>query len=381
MGKRYKPWQHRFHPMLREVDARAAAMSANGKEPRRHHLVPRFYLERWSESGKLRMTDLDAKRTFTRAPSNAARQTDFYRAESSEFSDVGSPIRWEVFLGMMEERAAGIMRALVDDDMQVAELAPDDFLDLASFIALQMTRGVSFRRNMQWIELQEFAVHYERGGVEAMRRLLRKNGADDSGDAAERAEAELLAFLADPTKLPMTNWLKIRNSEDMSRRATQEIAARQFVVYRGPAKLVTSDEPVVALDVELGSETGDFGLMNTPVLAYPLAPNAVLAMFRPGFPVLMSPSASLTTADMLDLSQAVLGNAYRYGFERPSMSLTSKLYVPPQPAGGVRHAVGRTPEGMELHLMRPGRRWAGAADSPTRPVERWWPQAMRSSVR
>lgn len=378
MGKRYKPWQHRYHPMLREVDARSAAMSASGKEPRKHHLVPRFYLERWSESGKLRMTDLDAKRTFTPAPSNAARQTDFYRVESGAFSDEGSPIRWEVFLGMMEERAAGIMRALVDDDLQVADLTPDDFFDLAWFVALQMTRGVSFRRNMQWIELQEAAVHYESGGVEAMRRLLRKGGADDSDEAAKRAEAELLAFLADPTKLPMLNWVKVRSSEDMARRAAYQIATRRFIVYRGPAKLVTSDEPVVALDAELGSESGDFGLTNTPVLAYPIAPNTVLAMFRQDFPVLMSPSASLTTTDMLDLSQAVLGNAYRYGFERPSMSLTSKLYIPPQPAGGVRHAIGRTPEGMELHLMRPGRRWAGATDSPVRPVERWWPRAMPS---
>lgn len=374
MGKRYKPWQHRFHPMLREVDARAAAMSANGKEPRKHHLVPRFYLERWSENGKLRMTDLDEKRTFTPAPSNAARQTDFYRVEGGPFSDGGSPIRWEVFLGMMEERAAGIMRALVDDELQVAELPPDDFFDLAWFVALQMTRGVSFRRGMQWIELQESALRYESGGVEAMRRLLRKNGADDSDEAAKRAEAELLAFLADPTKLPMLNWLKVRTSEEMARRAAHQLARRRFVIYRGPAKLVTSDEPVVALDVELGSEAGNFGLMNAPVLAYPIAPDVVLAMFRPGLPVLMPPSAPLTMRDVLDLNQAVLGNAYRYGFERPAMNLTNKLYIPPQAAGGVRRSAGRTPEGMELHLMRPGRRWAGVADSPSRPVERWWPR-------
>jgi hypothetical protein len=281
----------------------------------------------------------------------------------------------------MEERAAGIMRALIDDELQVAELPPDDFFDLAWFVALQMTRGVSFRRGIQWIKLQESALHYESGGVEAMRRLLQKNGADDSDEAAERAEAELLAFLADPTKLPMLNWLKVRTSEAMARRAANQLTRRRFVVYRGPAKLVTSDEPVVALDVELGSEAGDFGLMNAPVLAYPIAPHMVLAMFRPGFPVLMPPSAPLAMKDVLDLNQAVLGNAYRYGFERPATNLTNKLYVPPQAAGGVRRSAGRTPEGTELHLMRPGRRWAGVAGSPVRPVERWWPAAARANTR
>lgn len=189
-----------------------------------------------------------------------------------------------------------------------------------------------------------------------MRRLLRKNGADDSDEAAKRAEAELLASLADPTKLPMFNWLKVRTSEEMARHAAHQLARRRFIVYRGPAKLVTGDEPVVARDVELGSEAGKFGLMNASVLAYPIAPHVLLAMFRPGFPVPMPPSAPLTMRDVLDLNQAVLGNAYKYGFERPAMNLTKKLYVPPQAAGGVRRAAGRTPDGMELHLMRPGRR-------------------------
>ena len=68
--------------------ARATAMTAARQEPRRHHLVPRFYLERWAGDGRVRVVDLvRGRNAYELSPAQAALETDFYRLDELSPSD------------------------------------------------------------------------------------------------------------------------------------------------------------------------------------------------------------------------------------------------------------------------------------------------------
>jgi hypothetical protein len=130
---------------------------------------------------------------------------------------------------------------------------------------------------------------------------------------------------------------------------------------------------VIAIDEDMGSSSGEFGIGNAPIIVYPLAPDFVLALFRRDFPINLSDRESLTHSELLALNQSILGTTYMHGFELPSRRLTTQLYVPPlQP--GERIVVARRPNGEEIHQLTPGRRrWRGQPQAPRRSVERWWP--------
>ena len=85
--------------------ARAAAMTAAGQEPRRHHLVPRFYIDRWAVDGRVRVVDLlRGRNAYEVSPVQAALETDFYRLDEPD--DATSPVYWEAWLSEVEEKAA-----------------------------------------------------------------------------------------------------------------------------------------------------------------------------------------------------------------------------------------------------------------------------------
>lgn len=360
--------------MIRDIDSRAAAMEANGSIPRKHHTVPRFYLERWSESGKIRMTDLDRpSNTMTPNPVNAAKRTDFYRVEE-EILKRGSAFSWEVFLSVLEGKVAEITQQLLDEpDLQPEDLPIEVLGEIVWFVALQITRGVNFRRGLQWHRLQEFVIAYEKAGDAALRRRLEIAGFEVTDDRVDLARAQLEEMRKDPLKVPMMNALKIKISAQATSEIVKWISARRFVVYRTSVpRLVTSDEPVAPLAEFMGDPEAPLGIANAPVLVLPLSPSAILAMFNPGIHVRLDPNEPLTAADVLDLNQVVLGNAFAWGFERPSQSLTSKLYVPKLPEAGEREIVARTSAGAEVHRMTIGHRWRNDADAPVRPVARWW---------
>lgn len=357
--------------MLQEIERRAAALVAAGQEPRKHHLVPRFYLERWSEDSKIRMTDLSTRDTFTPSPLKAARRTDFYRSEEGTYK-WGTAVHWEVFLSVLEGRVSGFTSQLIDDGIPFHELPIEGQGEIIWYVALQITRGVTFRRNLQWTYLQEHVMLHDLSGDDALRRRLERGGFEVSDESLATVRDQLEQMKSDPMKLPMLTALKVKHSATAAAELVPWLAGRRMVVYRTPPRLVTSDEPVTPLDVDLGADSATFGVANAPVLVLPLAPSVVLAMFRPDFPVKLSPDVELSVEDTLDLNQAVLGNAYRYGFERPSMTMTTRLRVPDLPEAGERRIVGRGPNGEEIHKLTPGRRWRNQPGAPVRPVARWW---------
>lgn len=347
-------------------------MTARGEEPRKHHIVPRFYLDRWTENGKLRATDLDSKQTFTQSAENAARRTDFYRLEDGTYK-WGSPVWFESMLSVLEGRVAAPTDALANGTARLEDLRADQLVEILWFISLQLTRGMNFRRGLLWTLVQEHLIKYEFSGDDSLRQLLADGGYEVSEENVARMRSQLDEMRTDPEKFPMLTTLKIKQTAEAAEAMFPYLADRLPVIYRTPRRLVTCDEPVVMLDEDMGSTGGDFGVANAPIVVYPLSPDRVLALFLSDFRMMLRDDEMLTHDELLGLNQSILGNAYLHGFEKPSMSLTTRLYVPPLPPAGERVVVSRKSTGEEIHKFTPGRRWRAQPQAPSKPVARWWP--------
>lgn len=84
--------------------------------PKKHHLVPSSYLRRWEVAGKLRVTDVEAKRSHTTAAAKAARETDFYRLEADGLDpELVPPLLFETLLSQVEGWGKRIIDELVSD--------------------------------------------------------------------------------------------------------------------------------------------------------------------------------------------------------------------------------------------------------------------------
>jgi hypothetical protein len=114
--------------------ARAAAMTAAGQEPRRHHLVPRFYLERWAVNERVRVVDLIRSRNaYELSPAQAAVETDFYRLDEPDGDT--SPVHWEVWLSEVEEKAAATIACI--DAAGLADMGDEAHQWLCLFLAVR----------------------------------------------------------------------------------------------------------------------------------------------------------------------------------------------------------------------------------------------------
>lgn len=91
------------HPDVLALMARARK-SESASTPRKHHLVPASYLKRWAEGGKIRVSDVNAGRTYITAPEKAARETDYYRVQSEDIDpEFLPPLFLETFLSHIED--------------------------------------------------------------------------------------------------------------------------------------------------------------------------------------------------------------------------------------------------------------------------------------
>ena len=116
-------------------------------EPRRHHLLPRFYLRLFADERE-RMTVVPRagangpQTTYTATVENVLVERDYYaiRDEEGERSQVV-----EEALGRLEGAAATAVRALLDEGLVLSDELRAAW---SEFMAVQVTRGRQFRESL-----------------------------------------------------------------------------------------------------------------------------------------------------------------------------------------------------------------------------------------
>ena len=356
-------------------------MTANGEEPRRHHLVPKFYLERWAVNNRVLVTDLARdRRCFPVAPKNALVETDYYRVPAGSVQG-GSPVVWEAWLSKVEGDAAEVFAAIDEDGLPSLDQNPH--AQLLHFLGVQITRSRTQRFRGRWMMGPGYYKAWELHRAGAIEAMLERAGEDATPERIAEVEDYFSKAAADPWSVPIA----AEQEMDMATRGAAGLAetlrTRQLVLYRTARPLLTSDEPVVLLHERMGADhPDDGGYLRAPIVAFPFGPREVLAMFRQDIPVLRPNSTELGWIDTLELNRTIAGNAHRHLVESPGGRLGANLYVP-EAKDPVRMVTlpAANGEGPDRLWMPAQRRWTGESDAPVRPVASWWPAVVPPAPR
>ncbi|AQV93189.1 DUF4238 domain-containing protein [Cupriavidus necator] len=219
--------------------------------PRRHHFVPRFYLEGFCADDARALAVYDRVRNAYRAqrPTEVAHRRDYYAYEDEH----GNPVfTIEEGLGEVEGEASAVIQR-VDND---ALLSDDDRLTLATYAAFQFTRTPAYAA---WVAAfrQEFARNARQEQVDAL---------PEAPDLAADRGAALGAMLRHAPKLAHVfmhfNWTIWRRESDR----------QSFVTTDSPVCILQSERP------EPNIYAGAGMLMPVVITVLPLSQASVLAM-------------------------------------------------------------------------------------------------------
>lgn len=143
------------HVQTSPVSSRASGASGpssaerSWKPPRKHHLVPASYLQRWAEDGQVCVTFVDEARSYLSSPETAARQTDFYRLQHPDLDPVEvPPLLFETMLSQIEGSAKTVIDELLEH-FEPGQVDPEQLALFAWHLAMSITRGAVFRAEQQ----------------------------------------------------------------------------------------------------------------------------------------------------------------------------------------------------------------------------------------
>lgn len=254
--------------------------------PRRHHFVPRFYLEGFCADDARAVAVYDRVRNAYRAqrPAEVAHRRDYYTYEDEQGALV---FAIEEGLGEVEGAASAVIQR-VDN---AAPLSDDDRLTLATYAAFQFTRTPAYAA---WIAA--FRQHLAGNAPQEQIAAL----PDAPAPTADRSDA-LGAMLRHAPRLAELfmhfNWTIWRRESD-----------RQ--------SFVTTDSPVCILQAERPEPNiyaGAGMLMPGVITALPLSQTSVLAMSGTGNRV---DNRTLTRDWVRRVNLAVVSQAQHFVFGR-----------------------------------------------------------------
>lgn len=348
----------------------AEAMTNAGQEPRRHHLLPRFYLQRWAVEDRVRVIDLERNRNaYETAPERAAIETDFYRLPEAKGM---SPVYWEAWLSQVEGHAASAFEVLDTD--RPGDLDEEQHQWLALFLAVQMTRGRKAREKRRAMLAEEITQILEAYGPESLADELRQGDlfAYSDEDPLEAIMADVERFRADPSQLPLTREQDLEAFAHTATHIAGLFTTRHFAIYKTRRALITSDEPMVELHEDMAAPALWGGVWGAPIFAFPISPYRVAAFYRRDIEP-QQPGSTLSIEETVDLNSALLANAHSFAVARPGDRIAERLFLPDAPPS-YRSSRHTNPEAETtlFRLWAPSR-WEGRIDAPTRVVSRWWP--------
>jgi hypothetical protein len=349
----------------------AARKLVGPAEPRNHHVVPRFYLNRWAdESGMIRLTNVTEgpRRTKFCSAKTSMRIRDFYRLESPDIDPSDLPTAlFELMLGRLEQPASEAIDVLAAGDV----VTPDLKSDLSWFMGFQYVRGKAFRSDSEFLAHQSARIMLSGINDEGIRARLRRSGVEDTEDEIRRARAFLDDVESESVRITPQKPEFINQAGQMGIILGSILMQREWQVISTCAPLITSDEPVIVIGGPGTSRRRNAGFGRAAVITFPLDPWHLLAMFHPMMDT--DPQGDLLPTEVSELNAELAASASTWLVESPARSLTTFAAVPafsPSPALKRFRPIGE--EGRELIHFFGQSPWYLAPAPPPWPVKRWW---------
>lgn len=149
-------------------------------KPKRHHFLPKFYLEGFTRDGLLSVFDRDKKQYRRQSPKKTAVIGHFYAFLNTEGeTDYGI----ETFLSQIEGNAKPVI-----DKLSAGEaIEPEERVSLATFIAVLFNRVPKFEREIDEISDAAGKAIMKKmfPSIEAIEEYFRRDGKEDRSYTAE----------------------------------------------------------------------------------------------------------------------------------------------------------------------------------------------------
>lgn len=348
------------HPWLEDEFVEESRRIAHSGPGRKHHHIPQMYLRRWAVEGKVQPTQVDSREVHRpQLPKEVAYQNNFYSLPAVD-GTMDLPLKWiETHLGRIESKCARHLDALT---AWGAGVVSDAALkrDLSVFLGLQVTRTVSNRQR---------TLVLVQGPDGAKRLFLRKTNPQWS---PAQIEESMNRRQDDPKHEALDLMIK-----DVRNVVADALYQREWAVYRTSSPLVTCDDPVVFLAGSPLPRSVSVGAMGSAAVLYPVGPQCLLVMLRPGLP--HRGPYRLDAAETSNINIEIVAAATKTAFERPGDGIAVNIEVPPRPIVPELDDEQARNLGDEealqhlLHAVTPRTRWAAdPSAAPDWPVARWY---------
>jgi hypothetical protein len=315
----------------------------------RHHRLARFYLERFSDGGRVAVVDRRTMRRWNGSVTDVAAERDFYTTINLDGDKDG---RHEQLLSQVEGDAARAIRNICNPVFDLFPPQQQDRHDLCLFLAFQRVRGRAARKRIELLgDLWAHIWVPERMTPGQADEWLRAHG----HEATPTAIADLVSLSADMPDLefvPDPNE-HVRVMVSIAVKIAEYLMPRPWwlVSYDAPA-LLTSDEPV-ALHNRRRRQPGELGgIAGSDEIWFPLDPSHLLVLGRPDDPLpeqrLPAPLASART-----VNSAVAAAAYEHIFMHPGQDHLDDIELP-EP-GPLFHVEAELPIDISRYNRAPAR--------------------------
>jgi hypothetical protein len=238
--------------------------------PKRHHTVPKFYLEGFADGKMLHAVNIRDGSEYNTNVVNATAESHFYTVQDHP-TDPGA---FEAALSEAEGVAAVILRSISEGAWP---LSVNDRFAFAQFMTLQFLRVQSHRQQMHHAIAANLRELETDDPVE-FERVLSLPGAPEGVDFAN---GEVPALVSSA--------VHIQQISTLIPKLAVHLLGRTWVLVRfdQPA-LITSDDPLTPIpDPGQGQNVG-LGLENSWALLFPLTRELALVMFRTLIPLPLS---------------------------------------------------------------------------------------------
>jgi hypothetical protein len=212
--------------------------------PKRHHFLPRFYLEGFAQEGLLAVYDRESDKVRVQQPINTGVIGHFYTLTDSEGR---RRFELEQLLSEFETKASPAIRKLA------AHVTPtdDERSDLAIFVALAGFRTPDIVDSLKLFNsgvVGDMAKMMFSDVEEVKAQMRGKPGAPASEDDLQREAAEMVQFAqSDQYRVTTSHRWAVAMAFEMAMKVAPLLAGRNWMVtHRGTerASFVTTDAPV-----------------------------------------------------------------------------------------------------------------------------------------
>ena len=293
--------------------------TTNTPEPRRHHYVPRFYLERFTDQkGRLGAFDRQRGSSITTSPGAVAVERDFYRLPENTVLPVNL---LEEALSAEEAGAA----LAIQDIVATGVVSPLNRELLVLHIALQMLRT---RRQRNSIGAMATWLATNLAQVNLNRRLEAGEFEKESEHAL--AESALQQLVDGQIRVTLNEQALLGVSLREADRIGEALRTgwNWIVVVLTTPKFITSDHPICLLgEPEPGSPSSNVGVQSALEIWFPLDPRHALVLSRDHS--VGSPLLNLSNGHVRTINMRLALESERWSFFRPGSWNMNASQIPP----------------------------------------------------